>query len=507
MSMETRPRHLSRRSFGALFGAGLASALLPERTFAELSPLAALAGPPVWDELLDDLHRRTFSFFWRATAPAKGLTPDAWPHPIFSSIAAIGFNLTALCIGAKSGYVTRAEAAQRTHATLEFLWSSPQGDARRGISGDHGFFYHFLDLDSGLRFRDVELSTIDTTMLVLGALTSAAFFDQDTPQEARIRKLGLDLYQRLDWDFFIRKSGMISMGWHPEDAKAGHPEAGLIARNWDRYNEGMMLLLLSLGREQEPHHSDIWRRWSETLAPTFGPNFGEPHLGFSPLFGHQYSHCWFDFRDIADPFMAARGLTYFENSRRAVYAQRRYAILNPGGFRDYGAEIWGLSASQGPGDFTADVAGRSVRFHGYAARGPQTGDGESIDDGTLAPTAGVASIAFAPEIVVPLIHSLKARYGDDIYQEFGFLDAFNPSVPPGSRLESGRMTSRAGWVADQYLGIDQGPILIMLENHRSGFVWDLFCRSPLTGPIARRAFRRAGFQATGPGGHWLQEPS
>ena len=174
-----------------------------------------------------------------------------------------------------------------------------------------------------------------------------------------------------------------------------------------------------------------------------------------------------------------------------------------GGFKDYGADVWGLTACRGPGDFTAAVNGRAVRFHGYAARGPQTGDGEGVDDGTIAPTAGAGSVAFAPEIVTPLIHSLRRRYGADLYGRYGFTDAFNPSVPARQPVAQGRHAPRAGWVADAYLGIDQGPTLLMLENHRSGLIWDLFCRSALAGPIARRGFALAGFQPVAPAGRWF----
>lgn len=500
--MTDRPPDQSRRSVLSLFGAAALGAGAP--AIVSASPAGEGRSAVVWDPVLDDLHRRTFNYFLKTTDAETGRAPDAWPNPVFSSIAAIGFYLTALCIGAKSGYVPRTEAARRARAALDHLWRSPQGDERQGVAGDHGFFYHFLDTTSGLRFRHSELSTIDTAMLVLGALTAAAYFDGATEDERQVQTLGLNLYKRLDWDFVVRASGLVSMGWTPENAQQGHPERGLIGRSWDGYNEGMMVLLLSLGREETPRQADAWAHWTKTLGATFGRNFGQPHLGFSPMFGHQYSHCWFDFRGIADPFMAAHGLDYFENSRRAAYAQRNYARLNPGHFRDYGPQVWGLTACQGPGEFKAAVGGRTVRFHGYAARGPQTGDGESIDDGTLAPTAGCASLAFAPEIVIPLIHSLRARYGDDLYGEFGFFDAFNPSVPRSAKVKTGHMTKRAGWVADQYLGIDQGPVLIMLENYRSGFVWNLFCRSPLTGPIVRRAFTRAGFRPTGAAGRWLE---
>ena len=462
------------------------------------------AGHRAFDPVLADLHRRTFRFFWDTTKAENGLAPDNWPRPDFCSIAATGFALTAYCIGVKSGYVSRADAVRRTLVTLRTFWNGPQGPDRAGMMGHKGFFYHFLDMDSGLRFRDTELSSIDTCLFVLGALTAAAFFDGPDADEAEIRKLGVALYERIDWTFMARDNGLISMGWAPEAANAeGHDAGGLILRSWDRYNEGMMVTLLALGSPDHPSPAHGWTSWMQTVDGTWGPNFGKIHLGFSPMFGHQYSHVWFDFRGVADDYMRRHGSDYFTNSRLATEAQRNYAIQNPGGFRDYGAKVWGLTACRGPAEIAARLNGHDVQFHEYGARGPQTGDGESVDDGTLAPTAVCGSIAFAPEICIPAIHALRTRYGADIYGAYGFFDSFNPSFPAGQASRTGHAAPKAGWVANEYLAIDQGPILAMLENYRSNFVWDLFNRSPLTGPIARRAFHKAGFAPTGPAGRWL----
>ena len=460
------------------------------------------AEAPPFDPVLADLHRRTFRWFWEATNAANGLTPDNSPNPNFCSIASVGFALTGYCIGVQSGYVTRAAAAGRTLTTLRTLWNGPQGPETSGTNGYKGFFYHFLHMDSGLRFDRCELSTVDSAMLFLGALTAAAFFDGPSAREAEIRKLAVALYERADWTFVAHNNRLISMGWHPEPNLPDHNAQGLIDRDWDRYNEGMMVNLLALASPTHP--AGDWKAWMATIGGTWGSNFGETYLGFSPSLGHQYSHVWFDFRGIADTFMRDHGIDYFINSRRAAYAQRNYAIQNPGGFKDYGADVWGLTACRGPGDVELDVNGRKIQFHEYGARGPQTGDGESFDDGTIAPTAGIGSIAFAPEICVPLVHSLRDKYGDDIYGRYGFLDAFNPTFPADAKTHTGRHTPTAGWVAKEYLGIDQGPILCMMENYRSGLVWDLFNRSPVTGPIARRAFSRAGFEVTSPAGAWLR---
>ena len=468
------------------------------------APSVLRAGPAAtnaFDPVLADLHRRTFRWFWDKASDANGMVPDAVPGPAFASIAAIGFALTAYCIGVRSGYVSRQAAARRTLTTLRTLWDLPQGAQAMGIAGYKGFFYHFLHMDSGLRYDRCELSTVDSTLLFLGTLTSAAFFDGPSADEAEIRKLGIALYERADWSFFAHDNNLISMGWHPEPNLPDHDARGLIERNWDRYNEGMMVNLLALGSPTHP--AGDWNAWMETISGTWGTNFDETYLGFSPMFGHQYSHTWFDFRGIADRFMRGKGIDYFINSRRATIAQRNYAVQNPGGFKDYGARVWGLTACRGPADVELAVASRQVQFHEYGARGVQTGDKESFDDGTIAPTAAIGSIAFAPEICIPLIHSLRQTYGADIYGEYGFKDAFNPTFPATYETHTGRQTRRAGWVSSDYLGIDQGPILCMMENHRSGLVWDLFNRSSATGEIVRRAFTRAGFEAVAPAGQWL----
>lgn len=484
-----------------LSGAAVAAGLGACGTVGD-APGSTTLTPVDPDAQLDDLHRRTFAFFWDTTNAANGLAPDNWPNPDFCSIAAVGFALTAYCIGVKSGYVSRADAAQRTVVTLRTLWSGPQGPGTVGVMGYKGFFYHFLDMDSGLRYGDVELSSIDTSLCLCGVLTAAAFFDGTDATENEIRTLAMNIYGRVEWDFMARPNGLVSMGWHPEPGLPDHDADGFINRNWDHYNEGMMVYLLGMGSPTHALTGQSWRSWMATLD-SWGTNFGETYLGFSPMFGHQYSHAWFDFRGVADDFMRGKGIDYFINSERATRAQRQYAIENPGGFTDYGATVWGLTACRGPGDVTTTVGGRSIHFHEYAARGIQDGDGESIDDGTIAPTAVTGSVAFAPDICVPVISQMLSTYGSDVYGKYGFFDAFNPTFPSGQVSDKGHHTARAGWVAYEYLGIDQGPILLMLENHRSGQVWNLFCRSPLTGPIVRRAMTTAGFQPVAASGQWL----
>ena len=468
---------------------------------AENAQAAAMRRP--FDPVLADLHRRTFRYFWDTAHPVTGLAPDNWPQPNFASIAATGFALTAYCIGAASGYVGRGQAARRALTTLTTFVRGRQGPEPTGVIGHKGFFYHFLDMAGATRFGRCELSSIDTALLLGGALTAAGYFDRDDAVEAQVRATARRLYDAVDWTFMARDNGLVSMGWHPEAGMRDHDARGLIDRNWDRYNEGMLIYLLGLASPTHPLPPQAWASWSATIGNSWRSDGGEPRLGFSPMFGHQYSHGWFDFRGVADAFMRGKGIDYFTNSQRATAAQRGYAIANPGGFVGYGRECWGLTACQGPADAVGAVRGRRVQFHEYSARGIQDGDGESIDDGTIAPTAAIGSIMFRPDLCTPLVHALRARYGEAIYRDYGFVDAFNPSFPADLPSKTGRHDPRAGWVCDEYLGIDQGPILIGLENHRSGRVWDWFCRSAATGPIVRRGFHAAGFRPVGAAGTWL----
>jgi hypothetical protein len=275
----------------------------------------------------------------------------------------------------------------------------------------------------------------------------------------------------------------IAMGWQPEH--------GFLDYDWIGYNEATIVILLALG-SPSPVEPAAWDAWTSRYDASWGTAYGQDHLRFPPLFGHQYSALWVDFRGIRDRFMRAHGLDYFENSRRATYAQRAYAIANPGGFAGYGADVWGLTACDGPGDLTLSIGGAPRELHGYAARGMA-----AYDDGTLAPTAMVASLPFAPEIVLPGVRALERRYGAAILGELGFVDAFNPSVPAGARPATGRVVPGAGWVDVDALGIDQGPILGMIENYRSGLVWKVMHGSA----YLRRALVRAGFT-----GGWLEVP-
>jgi hypothetical protein len=447
-------------------------------------------GPPPPDStqaaaFLDTVQQRTFHYFWDLTNTTNGLTPDRAPTPSFSSIAAVGFGLTAYPIGVERGFVTRDLARQRTLTTLRFLWTAPQGSAASGNTGYQGFFYHFLDMSSGARYQTVELSTIDTALLLAGVLTCQSYFNGADSVEAAIRAVADSIYRRTNWQWAQNHPPAITLGWTPE--------GGFLPYDWSGYNEAMLVYILALGSPTHPVAPTAWSAW--TAGYQWGTFQGQTYLGFGPLFGHQYSHVWIDFRAIQDPYMRAQGIDYFENSRRATYAQRGYAIVNPSAWRGYSDRMWGLTASDGPANTTLTLDGRSRQFHTYWARGASfTG---ITDDGTIAPTAAGAAMPFAPEIAIPALWAVRGTYGANLFSTYGFLDAFNPTFTASGAATQGRVDPLLGWFDTDYLGIDQGPILAMAENYRSGLVWRLLRGNP----YIVHGLCQAGFT-----GGWLPTP-
>jgi hypothetical protein len=448
------------------------------------------AGPlnparPRLPDFYEEIERRTFAFFWATVNRANGLVPDRWPTPSFSSIAAVGFALPAYAIGAERGWCTRAEARDLTLTTLRFFWNAPQGPEAHGTAGYNGFFYHFLDMHTGLRFRDVELSSVDTTILLMGILFAGQYYDRNEAGEAEIRRLAAAIYGRANWNFF-RTDGRaaISMGWHAE--------GGLIPANWAGYNEGMFVNILALGSPTHPGPANLWAQWTAPY-PRFWLGQGPTRrLAFAPLFAHQYSHIFIDFRGIRDAEMRKAGFDYFENSRRETYANRAYCAANPMRWNGYSDRLWGLTACDGPGSFKLPFKGSTREFFGYAARGPLS-EPDGRDDGTIAPTAALGSLPFAPEIVLPAAAALLRQ--DRIFRQYGFVDSFNPSFTyAGVKPETGTVDAKSGWVATDYLGIDQGPILLQAANYRDDFIWRHMRRVP----AIRRGLTRAGFT-----GGWL----
>ncbi len=433
---------------------------------------------------LDTLERRTFDWFWEKSSANSGLTPDRWPAKSFSSVAAIGFALTAYPIGVERGYVGRDAAADRTLKTLRFMYNAPQGPQATSVTGYKGFYYHFLDMDTGYRFKTVELSTIDTSLLMTGVLFCQSYFIGANSTESAIRAYADSLYLRVDWTWVRPRAPLVSMGWNPE--------RGYIEADWHGLNEAIILNVLALGSPTHPVDVASWDAYTSTYR--WADFQGYQHLNFAPLFGHQYSHIWIDFRGIQDSYMRGKGIDYFENSRRATYSQRAYAIANPGDWKDYSAKIWGLTAGDGPQDTVLFVRGRSRRFQTYTAHGAAAG--EIHDDGTIGPTAAGGSIAFAPEIAVPALIAMREKYGDNVFSSYGFLDSFNPTFDGDVKPATGNVVKGMGWFDTDYLGIDQGPIIAMIENYRSDLVWKTMRKNP----YIVSGLKKAGFT-----GGWLDQ--
>ncbi len=445
----------------------------------------AASARPELPPLFDDIERRTFQYFWDTTNPVNGLAPDRYPSRPFSSVAAVGFALTAYPIGIENGWVSRTQAIDRTLTTLTFLRDVPKGPEAEGKAGYKGFFYHFIGMQDGARYnRGVELSSVDTSLMMMGVLFAQSFYDGDDPREVEIRQIADQLYRAVDWPWMQQRKPLISMGWYPD--------RGFIEHDWVGYDEAMLVYILALGSPTHAVGPEAWEAWTRTYGNEWGVFQGQEYLSFAPQFGHQYTHSWIDFRGIQDQYMREKGMDYFENSRRATYAQRAYAIENPMQWKDYGENVWGLTASDGPHGSTQEFRGEQRKFRTYSARG--AGLSNAFDDGTLAPTAAVASIAFAPEIVIPATEEMHRRYGDYLYSSYGFLDSFNPSFDYDVPLTKGRMVPGKGWVASDYIGIDQGPILAMIANYRNDFVWNVMKKNP----YIREGLKKAGFQ-----GGWL----
>ncbi len=420
---------------------------------------------------LDELQRRTFLYFWeRANEQTNWQVPDRWPTEAFSSIAATGFGLSSYLIGIERGFISRQQGAERVLKTLQVLANLPQGPEAKGVAGYKGFFYHFLTSGQSFRFEKVELSSIDTALLMAGVLSAMSYFDEENPTESEIRQLADFLYRRVEWDWMMKPNGRMSMGWHPE--------SGFIQSDWHGYNEAMILLLMAMGSPSHPIPADSWQKWSETYV--WDEFQGYEYIQFDPLFGYQYSHIWVDFRGIQDDYMRSKGIDYFENSRRATLANQAWCMANPMGWAGYGENCWGLTACDGPANEQREYNGRSAQFWTYRARGACSF--RVIDDGTIAPTAAGASVPFAPQVCIPALEYMWNTFYHQLVGAYGFKDAFNLSYTFGEKNQN-------GWFDADYLGIDQGPILLQIENYRSGFLWNLMKKNPyLRMGLAKAAF-------------------
>ena len=427
---------------------------------------------PTVDAELEALQHDTFRYFLHETSPHNGLVRDKTASDWPASIAATGLALAGYPVVVERGFITRATAIERILATLRFFWTSPQGPEPEA-TGYQGFYYHFLDMQTGRRAWNCELSTVDSTILLAGALTAAAYFDADTTAEKEIRTLADALYRRADWSWAQNGGMTVTHGWKPE--------SGFLEWRWQGYDEALVLYVLGLGSPTHPLPEKSYAAWASTYE--WKSSYGYDYLYAGPLFTHQISHVWIDFRGIQDAFMRDKDIDYFENSRRATCVQQRYAIDNPFQFAGYGKDCWGITASDGPGPESVKVNGIERQFFDYLARGVPYGP----DDGTIGPWAVVASLPFAPEIVLPAIDYLVYQVNLKKGNPYGFKATFNPTYPDKSG-------NPCGWVSPWHYGINQGPINPMIENYRTGLVWRVMrdCPYVVTG------LRRAGFT-----GGWL----
>ena len=421
------------------------------------------------EALLDALQRAAFDYFLKTVNPANGLIADTSREKSPASIGVVGFALSAYPVAVERGWMARADAVERSLATLRFFHDSDQS-ASPEATGFKGFYYHFLDMHSGARVWRSELSMIDTALLMAGMLTAGRYFTAKTPEETELRELVETLYLRIDWRWSQGGTATVRMGWKPE--------SGFLNYGWDGYNESIILYVLALGSPTHPLEGDCYEAWTVTYQ--WENLYGHDFLYAGPLFIHQFSHAWIDFRGIRDRFMREKRCDYFENSRRATEVQREYARRNPREFAGYDENCWGLTACDGPNNQLPDLAHERRRLFGYAARGVPYGP----DDGTLGGWAALASLPFAPEIALGAARTMLHRY-PEMLSDQRYTSSINPTLAGAGQ---------SAWVSAGHFGLDQGIVMTMVENHRSGLIWRLMRACP----YVRTGLQRAGFR-----GGWL----
>jgi hypothetical protein len=421
------------------------------------------------DALLDWVEKNAFGYFLEHANPANGLVRDSSVVGDPCSIAAVGFALSCYPIGVERGWMTRADAARVTKTTLDFFLKSPRGPTPDATEFN-GFYYHFLEMETGRRTWQCEVSVIDTTLLLAGVMLAATYFDGDAPIESAIRAAADVFYRRIDWRWACGGGPTLRQGWNPE--------SGFIHYGWEGYDEAAILYVLGLGSPTHPLDADAYLAWTSTYQ--WESIYDYEHLYAGPLFIHQFSHAWLDFNGIRDCFMREKDSDYFENTRRASLMQREYARRNPHDFVGYDEDCWGVSACKGYGFVQLEIGGRRRSLLGYSARGAPFGP----DDGTLTPTASLASLPFTPKESLRALRRFCERY-PEIFRDGRLTSGFNPTIPG---------EGPAGWVYDGSLGLDQGLVVMMIENYRSGFVWRLMKKCP----YVAEGLRRVGFE-----GGWL----
>jgi hypothetical protein len=399
---------------------------------ASSPPLTTIS--PEDEQFLDGLERACFLFFWEQANPETGLIKDRCnvrqnDTSVAASIASSGFGLTAIAIAEKRGFISRTEARLRVVRSLSFLWHK--------LPTHRGFFFHFANVNTGERLWDSEVSSVDTAILLCGVLTCRAHFIEDPD----IAELAHAIFDRVDWTWLAEDTELLSHGWTPE--------LGFIPSRWDFYSELMMMYLLGMGSSSHPLNSDTWFAWKRTIFEYDGLRY----IGsFAPLFVHQYSQAWFDFRNKRD-----RYADYFENSAIATDVHRRFCLSLNTQFSDYSNALWGITASDSDRGY--------IVWGGPPAMGPI--------DGTVVPCAAGGSLPFLPAETMRVLRTIHDHY-PQAWCRYGFVDAFNPLT---------------NWYDTDVIGIDTGIIMVMAENARTGFVWDTFMRNE----EARRGMEVAGF--------------
>ena len=414
---------------------------------------------------LDSVQYYAFQYFINEANFTNGLVKDRSAETSPASIAATGFAIPVWALGSEKKWMSRDSAAQITLNLFRFLLNSEQS-TNDNATGYQGFYYHFLDMKTGKRIWNCELSSIDTGLLLAGFRFAKQFYCLNNPIENEIRYLADALTKRINWSFFeIKTEGpykhTISLGWDKN---------GFNSLGWWGYTEALFLYVLAAGAEM-PNVDKGYSAWLNFYQWKEPYGKGSGHVVFPALFVHQFSLLWIDFRNIFDAYMTEKKIDYFENSRRATYVQRKYAIDNPNGWVGYDSLTWGLSACDGP-DSRYNFDGK--KFFGYSARGT-SGPDSTFDDGTIAPYASASSIPFAPEICIPTLSSMYKRFADKgLWGKYGFVDSFNLTL---------------NWYDRDVLGIDQGPMLLMIENYKNGFVWNYLMKDELI----QKGLKRLGF--------------
>jgi hypothetical protein len=437
----------TRREIIRFGGVGIISSTLAPLVScraASQKPFVEPTGAPYQgtdESLLDEIQRRTFDFFWNEASPKTGQVKDRAlangnDTRDFSSIAATGFGLTSLCIGDRRGYGKSADILARVRNTLRFLAND--------LKHEHGFFYHFIHMETGQRWEKNELSSIDTSILLCGVLTARQYFaDQE------IKDLATKIYERVDWPWMLNGGSTLSMGWHPE--------SGFLNARWEHYCELMMIYLLGIGSPTHPLSPESWKAWTRPVIKYQGLEYIS---GNDPIFTHQYSQAWFDFRKKRDAYA-----DYFENSIKATKAHKLFCLSVRDRFPDYSENLWGISAS--------DYA------KGYTAWGGPSAQGGALGpvDGSIVPCATGGSLPFLFDDCIRVLRNIRGRYKEKVWAKYSFLDAFDPLT---------------GWYDQDVLGIDLGITMLMAENHRTGLVWGTFMKNP----EAQTAMQKAGFHST-----------